>query len=87
MLRAPGRSDHGPDGPLPVRIAQAEIRARDPDRGMDVVLTAILAPEPPLRLPLGKDALQRIDNKLDRLARELLQWRPLAEQTGFEGPR
>ena len=59
----------------------------DPDRGMDVVMTAILAPEPPLRLPLGKDALQRIDNKLDRLARELLQWRPLAEQTGFEGPR
>ena len=62
-------------------------QAGDPDRGMDVVLTAILAPEPPLRLPLGKDALQRIDNKLDRLARELLQWRPLAEQTGFEGPR
>lgn len=57
----------------------------DPVRGMDVVMTAILAPEPPLRLPLGKDALQRIAHKFDRLSRELEQWRPLAEQTGFEG--
>lgn len=58
----------------------------DPDRGMDVVMTAILAPEPPLRLPLGKDALQRIEHKFERVARELEQWRPLAEQTGFAGP-
>lgn len=58
----------------------------DPDRGMEVVMTAILNPEPPLRLPLGKDALQRIEHKIGKLSRELEQWRPLTEQTGFEGP-
>jgi NAD(P)-dependent dehydrogenase (short-subunit alcohol dehydrogenase family) len=58
----------------------------DPVRGMDVLMTAILAAEPPLRLPLGKDALQRIDSKLERLAQDLAVWRPLAEQTSFDGP-
>jgi NAD(P)-dependent dehydrogenase (short-subunit alcohol dehydrogenase family) len=58
-------------------------QAGDPVRGMDVVIAAILAPEPPLRLPLGKDAFQRIEHKFERLAGELEQWRPIAEQTGF----
>ena len=57
----------------------------DPARGMAVLMQAILAEEPPLRLPLGRDALARIDRKLATVASDIAAWRSLSETTGFEG--
>ena len=59
-------------------------QAGDPARGMAVVLQAILAEQPPLRLPLGRDALARIDRKLAMVASDIAAWRPFSEATGFE---
>ncbi len=58
----------------------------DPRKGMAVVMQAILADEPPLRLPLGRDALARIDDKLAAVSADLIAWRALAEQTGHDEP-
>lgn len=56
----------------------------DPRKGMTVLMKAILADQPPLRLPLGRDALARIDGKLAVLSADLAAWRPLAGQTEHE---
>lgn len=57
----------------------------DPRKGMSVLMTAILAEQPPLRLPLGRDAFARIDGKLAAVAADLVAWRALAEQTSHDG--
>jgi NAD(P)-dependent dehydrogenase (short-subunit alcohol dehydrogenase family) len=59
-------------------------QAGDPVRGMQVLMTAILADNPPLRLPLGRDALQRIERKLATLTADIGAWKALAEDTAFE---
>jgi hypothetical protein len=51
---------------------------------MQVLMTAILADNPPLRLPLGRDALQRIERKLATLTADIGAWKALAEDTAFE---
>lgn len=56
----------------------------DPRKGMAVLMQAILAEQPPLRLPLGRDALARIDRKLAGVAADLAAWRSLAEKTGHD---
>lgn len=61
-------------------------QAGDPVRGMAVLMQAILAEDPPLRLPLGLDALARIDKKLAAVAADLASWRSLSEATGFDQP-
>ena len=37
-----------------------------------------------MRLPLGRDTVERIEAKNTYVAGELAQWRSLAESTGFE---
>ncbi|MFE1029535.1 hypothetical protein ACFW5I_34140 [Streptomyces sp. NPDC058818] len=39
--------------------------------------------EPPLRLQLGADAIERVEAKLDLVRRELGQWRHVALATGI----
>ncbi|WCT76151.1 oxidoreductase [Novosphingobium humi] len=56
----------------------------DPRKGMAVLMQAVLAEQPPLRLPLGRDALARIDRKLAGVAADLAAWRSLAEKTGHD---
>lgn len=58
----------------------------DPRKGMTVLMQAIFAEQPPLRLPLGRDALVRIDGKLAAVSADLAAWRALAEQTAYERP-
>lgn len=58
----------------------------DPHKGMAVLMQAILAGEPPLRLPLGRDALARIDGKLAAVSADLAAWRELAGQTAHDEP-
>jgi len=52
----------------------------DPAKAAAAILAALDAPEPPLRLVLGADAVANVRNRLDRLAAELQAW----EQTGRE---
>ncbi|MCH7629900.1 MAG: SDR family NAD(P)-dependent oxidoreductase [Proteobacteria bacterium] len=56
----------------------------DPARGIAVLMQAILAQQPPLRLPLGRDALARIDGKLAAVAADIATWRAASEATGFD---
>ncbi len=55
----------------------------DPERGMSVLLEAIDADAPPLRLALGRDCYARIHGKLDRLTAELNAWEAKATSTDF----
>jgi NAD(P)-dependent dehydrogenase (short-subunit alcohol dehydrogenase family) len=57
----------------------------DPAKGMAVLMEAISAEDPPLRLPLGRDAIARIEAKLERLHDELAIWRDRAAATGVAG--
>lgn len=60
------------------------VQLGDPVKGMAVLMEAILAEDPPLRLPLGRDAIARIEAKVARLSHELDDWRGRAMATGAE---
>jgi len=55
----------------------------DPARAADAIISAIEAPELPLRLILGEDALAWIRNKLDQAERDIEQWRAVTVSTAF----
>jgi hypothetical protein len=56
----------------------------DPAKLAQAILRLAHAAQPPLRLPLGGDALQRIADKNAFVERETAQWRILAQSTGYE---
>jgi NAD(P)-dependent dehydrogenase (short-subunit alcohol dehydrogenase family) len=56
----------------------------DPVRGIAVLLKAVDAAQPPLRLPLGADAYARIRTKLDQFGKEMAAWEAEATATGFQ---
>lgn len=56
----------------------------DPDRVADAILAIADAREPPLHLPLGRDALDRANSKIAALQREFADWRELILSTSFE---
>lgn len=62
------------------------LQGGDPDSAMQVVIDAVNAPAPPLRLPLGRDAIARIEAKVHRLTSELEQWRARSVATAFDHP-
>jgi NAD(P)-dependent dehydrogenase (short-subunit alcohol dehydrogenase family) len=55
----------------------------DPDRLAGAIIALVDAKEPPLRLPLGTDAVARIEQKHAFVERELAAWRKLAGSTDF----
>jgi len=55
----------------------------DPARAAAAILTIAETPEPPIRVQLGRDAVARTEAKLERVATDLANWRPLSESTGF----
>jgi NAD(P)-dependent dehydrogenase (short-subunit alcohol dehydrogenase family) len=55
----------------------------DPDRLARAIVTLAMADDPPLRLPLGTDAVARIEAKHGFVERELARWRELAASTDF----
>lgn len=60
----------------------------DPARLALAIVELADAVEPPLRLPLGKDAIARIVEKNSFVERETSRWYSLAVSTGYdEGPR
>ncbi|KJS56387.1 short-chain dehydrogenase [Streptomyces rubellomurinus subsp. indigoferus] len=68
----------------PVREAMAQYDGRqpgDPVKAAKAIVDVTEIAEPPLRLPLGADAVERIEAKLDLVRRELDQWRRVALST------
>jgi hypothetical protein len=57
----------------------------DPRKLAKAFLALVNAKEPPLRLPLGSDTVERIESKNAFVARELAAWRTLAISTDFTG--
>jgi short-subunit dehydrogenase len=55
----------------------------DPAKLATAILRAVALPDPPFRLPIGEDALRRIESKNASVAREIQQWRPLSGSTDF----
>ncbi|MEB8337745.1 oxidoreductase [Streptomyces endophyticus] len=56
----------------------------DPAKAASAILTAVDADEPPLRLPLGNDAVDAITAQLDGSRAELGAWEKLARSTDFD---
>lgn len=55
----------------------------DPVKLAKAIVTLANVAEPPLRLPLGKDAVERIADKNAFVERETERWRNLAESTDY----
>jgi NAD(P)-dependent dehydrogenase (short-subunit alcohol dehydrogenase family) len=55
----------------------------DPRKLAQAFLTLVDAKNPPLRLPLGSDTVERIEAKNAFVARELAGWRSVATSTDF----
>jgi NAD(P)-dependent dehydrogenase (short-subunit alcohol dehydrogenase family) len=57
----------------------------DPRRVAEAIIGAVEAAEPPLRLPLGQEAVDAIREKLDRQRRDLDAWERLSASTAAAG--
>jgi NAD(P)-dependent dehydrogenase (short-subunit alcohol dehydrogenase family) len=53
----------------------------DPEKAAQAILTALDAPEPPLRLVLGGDAVDNILDRLQTLQAEVRQWESVSRDT------
>jgi NAD(P)-dependent dehydrogenase (short-subunit alcohol dehydrogenase family) len=56
----------------------------DPAKAAAAILTAVDAPAPPLRLPLGDDAVDAISGHLDNVRAELTAWEKTARDTRLD---
>jgi NAD(P)-dependent dehydrogenase (short-subunit alcohol dehydrogenase family) len=55
----------------------------DPARAAEIILKAVDMPAPPLRLPLGADAYQRIMRKLQKMQGEIASWEAEGSNTAY----
>lgn len=58
-------------------------QAGDPARAADVILDAVTAPEPPMHLVLGADAVGRTRANAERLLGDVERWEDAATATAF----
>jgi len=56
----------------------------DPAKFAQALVKLVNAAEPPLRLPLGTDALERVAQKNAFVSEETTRWRPLSVSTDFK---
>ncbi len=57
----------------------------DPNKAASAMIQAVESDNPPLRLPLGADAVSTISEKLESVKAELDAWEQVAINTAFEG--
>lgn len=57
----------------------------DPSRGAQAILDAVAADAPPLRLPLGSDAVTAIERGDKARLEELERWRSLSISSDYPG--
>ncbi|WP_421939549.1 oxidoreductase [Pedobacter sp.] len=55
----------------------------DPEKGVDVIIAAAAAENPPLHLFLGADAYQLAEDKITAIKQDLADWKALATNTHF----
>jgi NAD(P)-dependent dehydrogenase (short-subunit alcohol dehydrogenase family) len=55
----------------------------DPKKLAQALLQLVNVPDPPVRLPLGSDAVERIATKNAFVEQETMKWRALSESTDF----
>lgn len=55
----------------------------DPAKAAAAIVEAVTADKPPFRLPLGHDAIDRVETKLRFVSDELETWRSVSMSTGF----
>lgn len=58
-------------------------QAGDPKKAAEAIIAAVNAPEPPLHLLLGPDALRFVGEKLGALQTEILRWASVSAATNF----
>ena len=63
--------------------AQDGMQPNDPAKAAAAILTVVRSEHPPLRLPLGPEAVGRIRDKLRSQLTELDTWEPLALDTRY----
>jgi NAD(P)-dependent dehydrogenase (short-subunit alcohol dehydrogenase family) len=69
-----------------IRLKAQEIshkQPNDPDKLAQAIMALADSKNPPLRLPLGDDAIEAIEEKNAYVAKELQSWRELASSTRF----
>lgn len=58
----------------------------DPKRIAEVLIRLANEPEPPMRIPLGEDAVQRLEAKVATVAAEFRKWKPVSLSIAFDAP-
>lgn len=53
----------------------------DPEKGVRAIIDMVETKEPPLRLPLGEDAVTAMEEKLDAVRKNIDEWRDVAVNT------
>ncbi len=71
-------------GPTRRYLSSDGTQPGDPAKAARAILTALDAPTPPLRLPLGTDAVEAILERLDDMRAEVAQWESLGRNTAFD---
>ena len=72
-------------GPTRDYVTQGDgTQAGDPAKAAAVILAALDADAPPLRLVLGADAIANVEGRLERLTEELQRWREVGAATAVE---
>jgi NAD(P)-dependent dehydrogenase (short-subunit alcohol dehydrogenase family) len=56
----------------------------DPKKLAQVLVQLANAPDPPVRLPLGSDSVERITAKNEAVEKEVAKWREVSKSTDFE---
>lgn len=78
--------DNTPGGMTRANLSGAgDFMPGDPAKAITAILAAVDAPEPPLRLVLGADALAGYRAKLDSVAANLAEWEQVTVGTAISG--
>jgi hypothetical protein len=56
----------------------------DPVKAADAIIAIANTDNPPLRLPLGKDAITAIREKLQWVEKEISEWEELSQNTAYD---
>lgn len=60
------------------------LQLSDPRRVAEVLIGVAETENPPLHLPLGEDSYDGIQNQLDKISKEIAQWRETSIATGYQ---
>lgn len=61
-----------------------DLQLSDPRRVAEVLIETAESENPPLHLPLGEDSYNGIQNQLDKISKEIAEWRETSLATGYK---